>query len=216
MLNTDITDNMLGGIGSKLLCLKVFTETPSVPAGTHRYLASGQNGSFFILVTECDGMPYLFEMRSDAFETLQLPRIQLGIHDGVSEYFVVTNRDGESPTIARCDVSDQAMNAEPVEVRMADIRLHALARLSPNSFRWWPFEDNKTPNIAAVSQAKSTPFIVLTDPTGSGDYPILFVPREFSDTTEWKSVQDNPRDYELRLLTAKCMRMPAFRKKKRP
>ncbi|HWQ60059.1 MAG TPA: hypothetical protein VN420_02835 [Candidatus Fimivivens sp.] len=197
MLDKTITDNHLGNDGR--LYLKAFRKIPAVPAGTHDYLASGRDGERHILITAYYEMPYLFSMDETDFR-----KLGINTFSGGCLSFVVKNENGYTVTIRMQDELDPDTDNEAIDT--TSMRLQALER---NGYRGYTAHEHRTQVVALCSTGQD-PFIVLGDGDGSGNYRILFVPKSFASTTEWVLAEAKPWEYELKLSSAKCLRIPYF------
>jgi hypothetical protein len=202
MFTNTFTDNYIGTDGR--LYLKVLAEVPTIPAGTHRYLASGRDKDKYVLVTVCQEKPYLFVMEEAVFfSKLHIDPFNCGYMT-----FIVEKTDGHPVTMRMHDERNPHTIHETVDTM--SLRLYALRSLGDKAYKTRPVEDKKNTQTVALCDIGPDPFIVLEGAVGSSEYLLMFVPKAFTETIEWTLAQGKPSAYELMLTSEKCLRYPTL------
>lgn len=205
MLQT-ITNNWLDTFG--FLHLKALMPKRDIPTGTHDHLAYGEdrtdkNAVRHILVTEHEGLPILCSMSETAASELNLDCTFYS-----DTYYFVKQMNGHPVTIQR---DDRIATSEILKTDA--MRFYSLISRNEETYKEQRLSNTDPYQIVAISSAGADPFIVLKGNPGIDAFLLLFVPKSFTNTTEWLLAEDKPWEYELYLETDKYLRIPDIRKK---
>lgn len=203
MILTDIATNRLDADGR--LFVKAFVTTLAVPSGTHRFGAFGRDADRHILVTECDGKPYIFSFKSDSLDSEML-RDPVS-HDFIS--FIVADEGGLPSALTMCD----SMNPEEsgAVIKPESAKFYALERIMFSEYGERPIDEKELYHVIALGSVGQDSFLVLNR-SRSDERVILFVPDKFTDSTKWVLAKASPWEYELMFITGKGLCIPDLRR----
>jgi hypothetical protein len=191
------------------LLMKTLAKTLAVPPGIHNEGAFGRDGKRHILVTECAGKPYLLSIDS---EVIDAEKLLASPYEHAYISYIVEEYEGHPSTITMQDLLTPDIISESVVIGRDTVQPYALERITPSEYGH-RVVDNKVPyHIIALGSFERDTFLVLHHPE-SVDYQLLFVPDEFSASTEWTLAKVRPWEYELWFRVGKCLCLPSIRRK---